>query len=109
MDIGLEAGFFKDRLTAEFDYYDKETYGILVPLTIPAYFGNGLGTTEIFDAAEVQNPGLELSLNWRDQVGKLRYSFSVNGTTIANKVLSIGGVSGSDTILYGGYLEMEYR
>ena len=104
LDIGLEAGFFKDRLTAEFDYYDKETYGILVPLTIPAYFGNGLGTTEIFNAAKVQNRGLELSLNWRDQVGKLRYSFSVNGTTIANKVLSIGGVSGSDTILYGGYL-----
>jgi TonB-linked SusC/RagA family outer membrane protein len=55
VDVGLEAGFFKDRLTAEFDYYDKETYGILVPLTIPAYFGNGLGTTEMFNAAKVQN------------------------------------------------------
>jgi len=104
VDGGLEAGFFNDRLTAEFDYYDKETYGILVPLTIPAYFGNGLGTTEIFNAAKVQNRGFEFNLNWRDQVGKLKYSFGINGTTIANKVLSIGGVSGSDTILYGGYL-----
>ncbi len=104
IDIGLEAGFFKDRLTAEFDYYDKETYGILVPLTIPAYFGNGLGTTEIFNAAKVQNRGFEFSLNWRDQVGQLKYGIGINGTTIANKVLSIGGISGSDTILYGGYL-----
>jgi TonB-linked SusC/RagA family outer membrane protein len=104
VDIGLEAGFFKDRLTAEFDYYDKETYGILVPLTIPAYFGNGLGTTEIFNAAKVQNRGFEFSLNWRDQVGQLKYGIGINGTTIANKVLSIGGISGSDTILYGGYL-----
>jgi TonB-linked SusC/RagA family outer membrane protein len=104
VDIGLEAGFFKDRLTGEFDFYDKETYGILVPLTIPAYFGNGLNTTEIFNAAKVQNRGFEFSLSWRDQIGKLKYSISVNGTTIANKVLSIGGVSGSDTVLYGGYL-----
>ncbi|MGA3015099.1 MAG: TonB-dependent receptor [Bacteroidales bacterium] len=104
VDVGLEAGFFKDRLTAEFDYYDKETYGILVPLTIPAYFGNGLGTTEYFNAAKVQNRGFEGSLSWRDQVGKFKYGVSVNGTTIANKVLSIGGISGSDTVLYGGYL-----
>jgi TonB-linked SusC/RagA family outer membrane protein len=104
VDVGLEAGFFKDRLTAEFDYYDKETYGILVPLTIPAYFGNGLGTTEIFNAAKVQNRGIELSINWRDQVGQLKYGIGINGTTIANKVLSIGGISGSDTVLYGGYL-----
>jgi TonB-linked SusC/RagA family outer membrane protein len=104
VDVGLEAGFFKDRLTGEFDFYDKETYGILVPLTIPAYFGNGLNTTEIFNAAKVQNRGFEFSLSWRDQVGKLKYGINVNGTTIANKVLSIGGVSGSDTVLYGGYL-----
>jgi TonB-linked SusC/RagA family outer membrane protein len=104
VDVGLEAGFFKDRLTAEFDYYDKETYGILVALPIPAYLGNGLNQLEYFNAAKVQNRGFEFNLSWRDQVGKLKYNFSVNGSTIANKVLSIGGVSGSDTVLYGGYL-----
>jgi TonB-linked SusC/RagA family outer membrane protein len=104
IDVGLETGFFKDRLTADFDYYDKETYGILVGLTIPAYFGNGLNTKEIFNAAKVQNKGFEFSLGWRDQVGKLKYNIGINGTTISNKIISIGGVSGSDTVLYGGYL-----
>ena len=104
LDVGLETGFFKDRLTGEFDYYDKETYGILVGLTIPAYFGNGLNTKEIFNAAKVQNKGFEFNLGWRDQVGKLKYNFGINGTTISNKIISIGGVSGSDTVLYGGYL-----
>jgi hypothetical protein len=104
VDVGLEAGFFKDRLTCEFDYYDKETYGILVPLSIPAYFVNGLNTLEYFNAAKVQNRGFEFSLSWRDQVGKLKYNIGINGTTISNKVISIGGISGSDTVLYGGYL-----
>jgi len=104
IDVGLETGFFKDRLTADFDYYDKETYGILVGLTIPAYFGNGLNTKEVFNAAKVQNRGFEFSLGWRDQAGKLKYNFGINGTTISNKIISIGGVSGSDTVLYGGYL-----
>jgi len=104
VDVGLETGFFKDRLTADFDYYDKETYGILVGLTIPAYFGNGLNTKEIFNAAKVQNKGFEFSLGWRDQAGKLKYNIGINGTTISNKIISIGGVSGSDTVLYGGYL-----
>ena len=104
INAGLETGFFKDRLTADFDYYDKETYGILVGLTIPAYFGNGLNTKEIFNAAKVQNRGFEFDVNWRDQVGKFKYNFSVNGTINANKVIGIGGVSGSDTVLYGGYL-----
>jgi TonB-linked SusC/RagA family outer membrane protein len=104
VDFGVEAGFFKDRLTGEFDYYDKETYGILVPLSIPAYFGNGLNTLEYFNAAKVQNRGFEFNLGWRDQVGKLKYNIGINGTTISNKVIGIGGISGSDTILYGGYL-----
>jgi len=104
IDVGLEAGLFKDRLTGEFDYYDKETYGILVGLTIPAYFGNGLNTKEVFNAAKVQNKGFEFNLGWRDQVGKLKYNIGINGTSIANKILSIGGVSGSDTVLYGGDL-----
>ena len=34
-DIGLETGFFNNRLTGEFDFYNKVTNDILVPLSIP--------------------------------------------------------------------------
>ncbi len=104
LDIGLEAGLLNDRLTGEFDYFNKTTDKILLQLSIPGYFGYGVGVQEWFNAAKVQNRGFEFTLGWRDQVGKFSYHISVNGTTLHNEVLKIGGVSGSDTVLYGGAL-----
>ncbi|HTX88010.1 MAG TPA: TonB-dependent receptor [Bacteroidales bacterium] len=104
LDVGLEAGFFNDRLTGEFDYFRKVTDKILLQLSVPGYFGYGVGTQEWFNAAKVLNRGFEFTLGWRDQVGKFKYNINVNGTTLHNEVLTIGGVSGSDTVLYGGAL-----
>jgi len=88
-DVGLENRIFlKTGWLANLIYYDKETYGILVGLTIPAYFGNGLNTKEIFNAAKVQNKGFEFSLGWRDQVGKLKYNIGINGNDdFHNKII----------------------
>jgi TonB-linked SusC/RagA family outer membrane protein len=103
-DAGLETSLFKDRLTGEFDYFNKVTDKVLVDLSIPGYFGNGEGTQERFNAAKVLNRGFEFNLSWRDQIGKVKYSLGANGTVLHNEVLSIGGVGGSDTVLFGGYL-----
>ncbi|MCK9203106.1 MAG: TonB-dependent receptor [Bacteroidales bacterium] len=103
-DIGLEFGLFDSRLTAEFDYYNKKTDDILVLLSTPGYLGNGSGAKVMFNAASVVNRGIEFNLSWRDQVGKLKYNVGVLGTTIHNEVLSIGGNSGVDSVLIGGYL-----
>jgi hypothetical protein len=37
-------------------------------------------------------------------VGQVKYNISINGTTIHNEVLKIGGSSGVDSALFGGYL-----
>ena len=103
-DIGLEFGLFNNRFTAEFDYYNKQTDDILVLLSVPGYFGNGSGAKVRFNAASVVNRGFEFNLGWRDQVGKLKYNIGVLGTTIHNEVLKIGGISGVDDALIGGYL-----
>ncbi|MCK9422884.1 MAG: TonB-dependent receptor [Bacteroidales bacterium] len=103
-DVGLEFGLFDSRLTAEFDYYNKKTNDILVLLSTPGYLGNGAGAKVRFNAASVVNRGFEFNLGWRDQVGKFKYYVGVLGTTIHNEVLSIGGNSGVDSVLIGGYL-----
>jgi hypothetical protein len=77
---------------------------VLVQLSVPGYFGNGEGAKEWFNAAKVLNRGFEYTLGWRDQAGKFKYNISTNGTFLHNEVLTIGGISGSDTVLYGGYL-----
>lgn len=103
-DIGLEASMFKDRLTAEFDYYNKKTDDILIELSTPGYNGNGPNQKVTYNAASVMNRGFEFTMGWRDHVGKVKYNISINGTTIHNEVLKIGGNSGIDSVLVGGYL-----
>ncbi len=103
-DAGLEIGLLKDKLTGEFDYYNRVTKDILIPLSTPDYLGNGQGATVYFNAASVKNTGFEGKLTWKDKIGQFDYSITFLGSTLKNKVLKIGGSSGIDSVLYGGYL-----
>ena len=103
-DAGLEFGLLRDRLTAEVDYYHRLTNDILVPLSVPGYFGNGQGQLEFFNAGKVLNRGFEFNIGWRDHIGPVKYGVGILGTTVHNEVLAIGGNSGVDSVLIGGYL-----
>ncbi|MCK9451260.1 MAG: TonB-dependent receptor [Bacteroidales bacterium] len=103
-DIGLELGFFNNRLTAEFDYYNRQTDDILIDLSTPGHLGNGQGQKVRYNAASVLNRGFEFNLRWRETLGDFNYSIGILGTTIHNEVLRIGGNSGIDSVLIGGYL-----
>ena len=103
-DIGAEVGFFANKLTGEFDYYHRVTNDILVELSTPGHLGNGQGQKVRYNAASVLNRGFEFHLNWREKRGDFTYSLGVLGSTIHNEVLEIGGASGVDSTLIGGYL-----
>ena len=103
-DIGLEIGLLNNRLIGEFDFYNRVTDDILVELSTPGHLGNGQGQKVRYNAASVLNRGFEFNLRWREKVREFSYSVGVLGTTIHNEVLSIGGASGVDSLLIGGYL-----
>ena len=104
-DVGLEAGVLDDRLTAEFDYYNKTTNDILLFLAVPGYLGNGQNAKVAYNAAKVLNTGFEFNLNWKDVINSdWSYSIGVLGSTLHNEVLDIGGNAGIDSVLVGGYL-----
>lgn len=103
-DIGLEIGLLNNRLIGEFDFYNRVTDDILVELSTPGHLGNGQGQKVRYNAASVLNRGFEFNLRWREKVREFSYSVGVLGTTIHNEVLSIGGTSGVDSVLIGGYL-----
>jgi TonB-linked SusC/RagA family outer membrane protein len=104
MDIGLELGFWNDKLTAEIDYYRKETSDILVGLTTPGHVGNGAFVRVITNAATVLNRGFEFTLAWNDQIGDVRYRIGGVASTIHNEVLNLGSSSGSDSFISAGSL-----
>jgi hypothetical protein len=99
-DIGLEAGFLNDRLTAEFDYYHRDTKDILIDLQVPGYLGNN-GQPITYNAGEVLNRGFEMTLRWTGEIKDFTYSISANGTTIHNEALKVMGVGGPGDYLLG--------
>lgn len=103
-DVGIEAGVLDDRLTGEFDFYNRITDDILVELSTPGYYGNGQGEKVRYNAAKVLNRGFEFNVGWRSKVNEFSYNVALLGSTIHNEVLEVGGNSGVDSVLLGGYL-----
>lgn len=73
---GLDFGFLNNRLTGSFDIYRRNTLGMLGPAEeLPAVAG---ATAPLQNAADLKSKGWELSLSWRDRVGKVDYGVSFN-------------------------------
>ena len=89
-DIGLDMGFFGNRLTAEVDYYLKKTTDILyVP---PIYLTMGQVDGVPANLGAVNNQGVELTVNWRSSIGKnFNYFVGANFAFNKNKVVKFKG------------------
>lgn len=103
-DVGLEIGLMDSKITAELDYYHRLTDDILVELSTPGYTGNGQGVKVRYNAASVLNSGIEFNTVYHGHAGELRYQLSALGSTVNNTVKSVGGSSGVDSTLVGGFL-----
>lgn len=103
-DIGLDLDLLKGKLTAEFDIYNRLTDDILVELSTPGHLGNGQGQRVRYNAASIQNSGFEFNLKWQERFDDFGYSVGFVGTTLKNEVKAIGGNSGIDSVLIGGFL-----
>lgn len=103
-DIGLELGFWDDKLLAEMDYYRRVTEDILVGLTMPGHVGNGAFVRVITNAATVLNDGFELTLTWNDHIGEVNYKIGGVASTVNNEVQDLGSSFGSDSFISSGSL-----
>lgn len=96
-DIGVDMGFFKNRLSIEADYFMKKTTDIIVQLPIPLIMG---GLTAPFEnIGEMKNNGFELNVNWQDNVSKdFSYNIGANLTYIDNEVVKFRGGKSPDQL-----------
>lgn len=75
-NIGIDWGFFNDRLTGSFDIFSRETLDMLGPG--PDY-PKTLGTASpLQNAANMKTKGWELQLGWRDRIGAVAYGIGFN-------------------------------
>lgn len=90
--VGVDFGFFQNRLTGSVDGFIRDTKDMLMSVTAPAHVGNRLSATA--NVGEVRNKGIEITLEHRNTVGKdFSYSISGNVSFISNKLTHLNGGS----------------
>ncbi len=97
VDIGLEFGFFNDRVFTSIDWYKSTTSDLLLQIQIPS--ANGFANS-LQNLGEVENKGIEISLSTRNLTGPLTWTTDFNFSSINNKVTKVGPTG--DPILSAG-------
>lgn len=87
-DVAVEFGMFNDRLSGIVDVYFKKTNDLLLLKPIPAT--NGF-TTITQNIGDLENKGLEISLNSQNLVSAFKWSTSFNISFNKNKITRLAG------------------
>jgi TonB-linked SusC/RagA family outer membrane protein len=91
-NIGVDAGFFNNVLTATLDVFRSKTTDVLIQQPVPGYLGN-LGGDPIVNIGDIENKGIELELAYRPRnAGNLKWNVAANVSMIRNKVLALGNL-----------------
>ncbi len=77
LDLGIDLGLFKNKLTFVADVYNRDRTGLLTSrvVTLPNTFG-GIMPQENLNSDRVR--GIEFSFTYHDKIGSLNYSLSGN-------------------------------
>lgn len=77
LNVGLDLTFFKGHLSAEMDYYDRLTTGMLMDSQMSNLL-TGAYETPKANLGNLRNRGVELNLTWRNHVRDFNYSVNAN-------------------------------
>ncbi|MAU17589.1 MAG: hypothetical protein CMH46_18840 [Muricauda sp.] len=97
INIGASLGFWNDRITLEYDYFDKETNDLLLAVPLPGNTGFGVAvdgsTAGIYsNVGSMTNKGHEFGLSADIFTGNdFTWSTSIGVSTLDNEVTSLDG------------------
>jgi len=115
-DVGIETGFFDNRLTFDATYFHRNTTDVLFQPSSSVSEVLGVDISETNTGALI-NKGWEFNLGYRGNAGDFGYSFNGNFSIIENEVVTLGvgnveqpnGFVGNGSDLFIGYpLQLYY-
>ncbi|WP_449038720.1 SusC/RagA family TonB-linked outer membrane protein [Parabacteroides goldsteinii] len=86
-DIGVDFGFFSNRLNIGFDYYWKQTRDLLYNATLPPSSGY---SSMLRNLGRIDNKGFEISINTINVKGKVNWTTNLNITSNRSIVKDLG-------------------
>ncbi|WP_282035852.1 SusC/RagA family TonB-linked outer membrane protein [Saccharicrinis aurantiacus] len=95
-NLGVDFGFFKNKLTFNVDVYNTDKEELLFPLLVPTAAGIGRNQKVYLNIGDMNNRGIELAANYRHH-GK--FSWNIGGTFTKNQN-EIKKMKGSNPISY---------
>ncbi|MDR8393574.1 TonB-dependent receptor [Aliifodinibius sp. S!AR15-10] len=90
VDVGLDLMLLNDKLSFVFDYYWKDTRDMLIRLPVHTTSGIRRNNGPFQNAGSVINSGIEVTAEFRDNIGAFDYRLSGNFSTFQNEVTELG-------------------
>jgi TonB-linked SusC/RagA family outer membrane protein len=88
LNIGLDLGLLKNKITLSAEYYQRKTDNLILNVPLPPTMGY-INSTVPINVGSMQNNGFEMQLGYNDRAGDFRWNASANLSVITNKVLSL--------------------
>jgi TonB-linked SusC/RagA family outer membrane protein len=96
LDLGVDIGLLKNRITLTVDYYDRITKDLLLSVNVPTLTGFSSAVKNI---GRMSNKGFEFGVNSYNLTGAFTWNTNANLSFNRNKVLALGPTG--DPILSG--------
>lgn len=91
LNIGFDARLLNSKMGVTFDWYKKTTKDWL--LEAPILGTSGAGAPYI-NGGDIQNTGVELVINWNDNISDFKYGITLSGAHNKNEVTRIANTDG---------------
>lgn len=87
-NVGIDLGFFDNKLTVEADYFIKRNKDMLISIEVPSVIGISVPTN---NNGELETKGWETTINWNDEISGtgLKYQIGFNLFDQTDKIISL--------------------
>ncbi len=110
-NLGLDLGFFQDRLNLTIDAYYKKSEDMLMSMQLPSYMGTqGNGSSALAapkgNYGSIENKGLEITIDAHPFTGDFQWDSNFQISFNRNKLLSLSGTENASLIGYGQWSDV---
>ena len=90
--VGVDLGFFNNKLNVTAEVYNKVTEDILVYNAVPLTYG-GTNDGQWINDGKMENKGYELNIEYSDRKGDFSYNFGLNLSGYKNELTELHSVA----------------
>lgn len=111
INVGLDLGFFNDRVNLTVDWYKKESKDMLMQMQLPSYMGTSGNASSALAApwgnyGHIRNTGWEITLNTHPLIATFQWDSDFQISFNRNKLLALSGTSAAQIVGYGQWTDV---